>query len=190
MKRLIIIFPIVLLAACAQYTLVKPGLSDVDGMGIMAAANVWNKVPSMSSVGGNPTWTADGTVLDFVTFFSAIEDGKTLVKAQKKEQYPAFHSNMLPNEIIELVESTISKYYSANIVNRGKLKPLKIDNNPGFEYSFEFTAQDDVPRKAYLAGTIKDKMLYIIFYQATKLYYYDKYFPDIQAMVNNAVIKS
>ncbi len=56
-----------------------------------------------------------------------------------------------------------------------------IDGNPGFQSSFDFIA-GDVPRRAFFAGAVKGDALYLMLYQATDLYYYEKYLEDVTSM--------
>ena len=180
MNRPLIIVAVLLLGACNQYTLVKPGLVEVQQIAV-SPTNPWNAAPSVDSIGGYPTWTTDGVILNSLTFFPAIKNGKPLFKSSRDDPYPVFTSDLLPNEIVEIVESSIAKELGATISKRSGLKPLMIDGNPGFQSSFEFIASK-VPRRAFLAGTVKEEALYLMFYQATDLYYYEKYLEDVTSM--------
>ena len=182
MKRLLIIISALLLSGCNQYALVKPEPVKVKGITV-SPASPWNSAPSTDSIGGRPTWTSDGVVLNSVTFFPAIKDGKPLFNSSRKEQFPIFTADMLPNEIVEIVESSIAKKLGATISGRSGLKPLMIDSNQGFQCNFDFViVGDEVPRRAFVAGAVKGEVLYLMFYQATSLYYYDKYLQDIMTM--------
>lgn len=183
MNRLILLTGLLILGACTQYSLVKPTTIEVKGITVSPTIP-WNSASSAAGVGGKPTWTADGTKLNSVVFFPAVKDGKSLFKSTKKEEYPAFSADMLPNEIAELVESSISKIFKATISKKGTLKPLVIDGNPGFQYNFEFVTQDDIPRRAFVAGATKNSELYLMFYQATRMYYYEKYIDEIKNMAS------
>lgn len=59
---------------------------------------------------------------------------------------------------------------------------MMIDGNQGFQFNFDFITGDDVPRRAFIAGAVKGEALYLMFYQATSLYYYDKYLQDVMSM--------
>ena len=181
MKKLLIIISALLLSGCNQYALVKPEPVKVKGITV-SPANPWNSAPSIDSIGGRPTWTTDGVILNSVTFFPAIKDGKPLFKSSQKEQFPIFTTDMLPNELVEIVESSIAKKLGATISSRGGLKPMMIDGNQGFQFNFDFITGDDVPRRAFIAGAVKGEALYLMFYQATSLYYYDKYLQDVMSM--------
>ncbi len=187
MKKIPFVFMLIALSGCNQYTLVKTELVEIEGIAV-TPQTVWNSAPSQLRLGGRPTWTADGTLLNSVTFISAIKDGQTLFKAKEKEQFPTFASDMLPNEIVELVESSIVKLMSATVSGHGSLKPLLVDGHPGFETDISIVTRDDVPRKIYVAGTVKDEALYLILFQATEVYYYDKYIGDVTNMAEGMAL--
>lgn len=184
MNRLILFIFVFSLSACNQYALVKPEPIDISGMTIIPSMQ-WNSAASLAKVGGKPTWTSDGPLLNSIVFFPAIEDGDTLFKSNKKEQYPTYSSDMLPNEIVEVVESSIVKIYDATINDTGNLRPLLIDNNPGFQYDFSFNTADNITRKAYIAGTTKSEKLYLMFYQATAIHYFEQYIDEVKTMAEN-----
>jgi len=187
MKKIISLGLLMLLTGCNQYTLVKSEQIDMDGI-MLTPTDGWNSVTKGISPKGIKMWTADGMMLNSIMFFSEIADGKPLVKADTEEQYPVYAANMLPNEVMELVESTVAKLYNGTISGTGKLKPIKIGTDPGFQFTIDFIGEDNVPRRLFAAGTTKNEMLYLVTYQATQLYYYDKHLAEVTSMVGNMVI--
>ena len=99
MNRLLILVGVLLLSACNQYTLVQPGLVEVQQVAV-SPTNPWNAAPRADGLGGYPTWTTDGVILNSLTFFPAIKNGKPLFKSSHDDQYPAFTTDLLPNEIV------------------------------------------------------------------------------------------
>jgi len=186
MRNLLIGFAI-LVAGCTSYALVESGPQKVKAITI-EPPQAWNKVPSMFSPGGVPTWTADGISLNSIAFFSQIKDGEPLISGQKKEGYAVFRADMLPTELVEIVESTVAKLYGATISSKGDLRPLTFGGSPGFEYDFEFLGKDELPRRAYVAGTVKNSQLHMVFYQAARMHYYNRHLAGIAQMVKGASI--
>lgn len=182
MKKLLIIAGALSLGGCiSPYSLVKPGPQKVRGTLFTKQAMTvtpsghWNSAPAYDTLGDRTTWTMDGTILNSVTFFPGIRDGKVLFPTiPSRDGYPEFSADMLPNEIVELVETSIAKLLEAVISDRGELKPITIDGVPGFQYSFDFVA-GEIPKRAFVAGAVKDGELFLLLYQATSLHYYDKY---------------
>ena len=189
MKKICLFTVIVLLSACAQYSMVKSGPQTMGPMTVTPSHD-WNQVPSTASLGSLPTWTADGITLDTVTFFADVEDGKPLIKPSRKDEtYPVFQANMLPTELVDVFESTLAKAYNAKITQSGQLKPVILDGKPGFEYTFEFVTPDELTRRGYIAGMVKDGHLHMIFYQAAKLYYFEHQLENVRMMVSSMSVK-
>lgn len=187
MKRLVLAL-FVFLSGCAQYALVEQGPQKVKAITVTPSQE-WNRVPSMASPGGIPTWTADGISLNSIAFFSEIKGGDPLIRSSKDEEYPIFRADMLPTELVDLIEATVAKLYKATISKSGQLRPLTIGGTPGFEHNFEFVTPDELTRKAYVAGALKEKQLHLIFYQAARMHYYDRHFDSVSAMVETATLE-
>jgi hypothetical protein len=175
MRRAAVLFPCVLmLTACQQYQAVEGGSRNVGSFAVTTPAAVWNEVPGAHASGGLPTWTVDGVTLNSLSFVSGVEDGNPLVEADSEARYPVFHADMLPNDIVELVQSTCAKLFDATITAGGELKPLTIAGQPGFEVTFEFVTGDEVIRRAFAGGTVKDGQLQLVLYQAARMHYFQK----------------
>jgi len=174
------------LAACTGFEAVERGTRNVGGMTVTAQAPIWNEVPAAYAPGGLPTWTVDGVTLNSLSFISNVKDGQTLVDAEKSRKYPVFHADMLPNELAELVQSTCAKLFGATITRTGELKPLEIAGQPGFELDFEFVTNDEVIRRAFIGGTVKDGKLQAVVYQAARMHYYAKDFAAARELIVTA----
>ena len=162
------------LAACGQYQQVKQGATSVGTMSVTAKAPIWNKVPPGHAPGGLPTWTVDGVTLNSLSFVSGIEDGKPLVAEHSKTPYPVFRSAMLPNELAHRVRPPCPRLFGATITKTGELRPLTIAGQPGFELDFEFVTDDEVIRRGFVGGTVKDGKLQAVLYQAARMHYFAK----------------
>ncbi len=183
---LLLCFALLVVAGCQTYEKVEQGASKVGGLTVTATAPIWNKVPSSHSPGKLPTWTVDGVALNSLSFVSGIKDGKPLVEADEKARYPLFHADMLPNDIAELVQSTVAKVFTANVSAGGELKPLTIGGQPGFELEFEFVTPDEVIRRAFVGGTVKNGELQLVVYQAARMYYFGKNLPQARELITTA----
>lgn len=162
------------LAACTQYQQVKQGTNAVGSLSVTTRAPIWNTVPAAHAPGRLPTWTVDGVTLNSLSFISDIQDGKPLITEQAKTPYPVFRADMLPNEVAELIQTSCARLFGATVTRTGELKPLTIAGQPGFELDFEFVADDEVIRRAYVGGTVKDGKLQAVVYQAARMHYFDK----------------
>jgi hypothetical protein len=172
--RAVLIACMLIAAGCQQYQAVGSGQSKVGAFSVTAPAAVWNAVPRAHAPGQLPTWTVDGVTLNSLSFVSGIEDGKPLVVADADARYPLFRADMLPTDIAELVQATCAKLFDATVSASGELKPLTIAGQPGFELSFEFVTSDEVIRRAFVGGTVKDAALQLVIFQAPRMHYYAK----------------
>jgi len=189
MKNIITItFLLILFTGCTQSTLVETGQQTIKSI-VVTPTNEWNQVPKMFSIAGLPTWTIDGVSLNSLSFISDIKDGETLIKNSNNKEYPIYTSDMLPTELAELFESSIAIAFQGKVTEPGKLRPIKIGGHHGFEYNFEFVADDELLRKGYVAAAIKDEKLHLIFYQAAKLHYFDNNLESVKLLVSTATIK-
>lgn len=172
-----------------QHTVVTSGQQTVKSF-IINPTNQWNLIPKQFSFAGLPAWTVDGGSLNSLIFISEISHGDTLLPSTNDKKLDTYDKDMLPNEIIEFIESTLLIYTDAKITNRGTLRPIKIGVDQGFEFEFEFVKNDEVPRKAYIAAASKNEMLHLILFQATKIHYYGHLIDDVKNIISSAVIKT
>ncbi|MBI4696046.1 MAG: hypothetical protein HY749_18710 [Gammaproteobacteria bacterium] len=186
MSRVVFILALLLLTGCEQYQQVKSGRNEVGSFSVTTEAPIWNSVPSGHSPGSLPTWTVDGVTLNSLSFVSGIKDGSPLVTVHDKSKYPVFHSDMLPNEIAELVQSTVARLFTATISRTGELKPLTISGQPGFELEFEFVTDDEVIRRAFVGGTVKNGELQVVVFQAPRMHYFEKDFGHARDLIVSA----
>lgn len=185
----IIILLTLFLTSCAQYAVVKTGQQTVKSF-IVNPTSQWNLMPRQFSIAGLPTWTVDGHILNTLTFVSEVSHGDTLFPDTDEKKFDTYDKKMLPNEIIELVQSTLVLHSDAKILDKGVLKPIKIGSDQGFEFEFDFVGQDEIPRKAYIAAAKKNEQLHLIIFQATKIHYFDHLIDDVKNIINTAVIKT
>ncbi|TAJ96025.1 MAG: hypothetical protein EPO31_01005 [Gammaproteobacteria bacterium] len=180
--RFMLCIILLMLGGCDQYSTIKEAPTNIKNITVTPGQQ-WNKVPAIASFGGVETWTIDGTSLDSVAFFAGIQDGKPIVKSTKKEEYPVFKADMLPNDLVELVESSLAKYYEARVTKSGTLQPVAMGTEQGFQYEFEFITPDDLTRRGFIAGIVKNGLLNLIFFQGARLYYYEHHLDNIRGML-------
>lgn len=192
MKKLLVISLILLVSGCANYTLIEPGEHQVKDM-VVSPNLAWNKTSSMLSPGKKAEmWTADGSLLNRVIFFSAIQDGDTLFKTlSKSNPQPQFKGDMLPNEVMELTESALTKQLGEGnvIVRTENLKPAMFAGEPGFRFEVIYKTSSGLSYSGNVSGTVKDNLLYMILYSATTLHYYDKYLAEVEHIFETAKLE-
>ncbi|MBI1731680.1 MAG: hypothetical protein HYR49_02790 [Gammaproteobacteria bacterium] len=188
MKISRVLFCALLAAGCSQYNVVGTGPQTIGSL-VLVPAQQWNRAPTMNSPGNLPTWTADGITLNSISFFADVEDGEPLVRTAKEGDFPVFRADMLPDEIVDVLERTVAKMFQATISPSGRLKPTSFAGETGFEYSFEMVTSDGLTRKALAVGAVRGGNLQLVLYQGTRMVYFDKELTNVQALLSTATIK-
>jgi len=193
-KRLLMVW-IIGLAGCTstQFAALSPGTVKVQGLTVEAADASWNKAPRMLTPHlhkGSQLWTRDGPLLDYMVLIPDVEDGETLFKSRSKSLvYPSYRKGMLPNEIIEVVESSLAKLSGNNVVvTSAGLRPYKLGNQRALMFDLELVDAEGPRRKGRAVIFVEDEQLYVMMYVATSLYYFDKHWESALATMNSAKI--
>lgn len=193
--RTILLLAIVgLFAACVTgYTLVQPGVNAARELQVNADSG-WNLAPAMSTPAarqGAQTWTQDGLLLDRLVLIPSVADGETLlVDRSETAALPVFRKDMLPNEIEELMESTLVKYFGEGnaTVSTSNLRPQMFGDERGlmFDISAQLTESPDY--QGTIGAFIADDKLYTIWYIAAHPHYHDKHSQRADAIIKSAVL--
>lgn len=187
MRKGFILVCVLFLTACQNYSLVKTEQISVEGISLLPSGG-WNTVPTYHTFNGVPTWTADGTYLNAIMFFSNVKDGNPLVKSSGEESFPNYSKTMLPNEVMELTKTTFAKLFATTISDEGEITPYKTDSGMGFQFSFKFADQDGLTRKILATSQVKDKKLYMIVYYAADMHFYQKDLLNVQKMMKTMTV--
>ncbi len=170
----------VLIAACAQYSLVKPQTVSIGGAYTVEPQISWNK----ATKGKAEIWTVDGPLLQELRFIKGLEDGDKLFRLEGKKKMPTFDSDMTPLEIKELFEGSLARA-EVGQVQTMNLRPVKFGTAGGFRFEFTYVTKDGLEIEGFVVGTVKDKKLYLIMYTGTRLYYYRKHKDDAERLVKS-----
>lgn len=82
-----------------------------------------------SKNGKREVWTVDGSALEAVHFFSAIDGGEALFEFDRKQNPPVFRGTMTAHEIMDLFVDSAELLGAARVVARD-LKPFAFGGNP------------------------------------------------------------
>ncbi len=196
MKRILIpLLAMTMLAACAPMTfsLVVPGVVTVEDLKLQADSG-WNSAPpfaTQSTRRGSVAWTKDGLLLDRLVIIPGVPDGESiLVSQQKTAALPVFRADMLPNEIEELVESTIVKLFGEGqaVVNTANLRPHRFGEHRGVLFDLTATVTDSPGYRGLVGAFIASEKLYLAYFLAATPYYYDKHIAAAETVIKSATI--
>ncbi len=182
------------LAGCVTgFTLVPPGSNTAQDLQVSAGSG-WNLAPAGFTMGarkGAQTWTQDGLALNRLVLIPGVADGETLlVDKRDTAALPTFRKDMLPNEIEELVESTLVKYFGEGnaTVSTANLRPQIFDGERGVMFDISAKLSDSPDYKGTIGAFIADEKLYTVWYIAADPHYYDKHSAAADAIIKSATI--
>jgi len=179
----------VLLAACAAMPRMAAGPITVKGVMTVTSDGAWNKLDFPGS-GPGENWTSDGLTLDVLTFYVGLKEGEALAQTPMRDprKPPAFRASMLPNEIVEFYEASVTRDGSTFKLER--LAPAQFAGAPGFRFEFSATRKnDDVALRGFGHGAVIKGRLYLITFRAPRIHYFAKHLPRAEATARSALIK-
>ena len=186
------VLPLLLAATPASaHSLHKQGVPVTvadSGLTILPSRD-WNQLSGR--IGKNTEiWTLDGAQLNDVTFYGGIAPGNPLVKERSKSRapLPKFTKTTLLAEIPDLLERTSRAYKGSGsfIVTSGE--PVRFLNHDGISFAYEFTDEDQLPRKGEAGAAIVQGKLYMMTLEAPRLNYFGKIVPDFRALADSATL--
>jgi hypothetical protein len=185
-------FLVLLLSACATYTLVSPERRIVGGVISVEPGTRWNKLETAPYQGRVEVWTLDGPALNALVFFTGVADGeplfvsRQLAASARQEKPPVFRATMNPLEIQELLDATVARNFRTSIVESRNLKPAPVAGVPGFRFETRFVGRDEVERSGVFLGTVRGGKLYGAWFQGARLHYFERYVPEVEKLARSA----
>ena len=99
---------------------------------------------------------------------------------------------MLPNEIEELVESSIVKLYGEgqSAVSTSGLRPQGFGQDGGFMFDITAAVTESPDYRGLVGAFIVDDTLYLILFLAADPHYYDKHLASADAIIRSATLST
>lgn len=194
MRRIAIVTALAgVLGGCVAYTAVAPGTVDYSGLQLNTG-QAWNLAPAAATPlarKDSKSWTQDGLLLDRLMIIPAVPSGEPIFASKSKNAaLPKFDSDMLPNEIEELTESSIVKLFGEGevAVETSNLRPHKFGDQGGFLFDMDVAVSDGPDYGGISGAFIADGKLYLIVYLAARPHYFDKHRDEALAVIRGAHI--
>jgi hypothetical protein len=193
--RRLSLLTLILLAGCSYYSAVSPGRTPIKGTMTVQPGLTWAKVdrPTPDNVifsenGQVETWTIDGETLDSVVFFAGVADGAPLMELPSDKGAPLspFHSAMTANDVMDLFDTMVTRVTGSAVARTRDLRPAKLGDADGFRFEIDYALKDDVDRTLSAVGAVRNGKLYLIAFQGSRLYHYQKYLPEFEKIVASA----
>lgn len=172
----------IVLAACAQYTLVKPGEITVGDTLRIHSSIDWSRRAETNK----ELWTVDGSGLNEIVFLTGIGNDQPIIPgSDDKKKIPVYRSGMTAIEIAEAIQAV---FVSSGVTNfqLQRLRPHQIGKVRGFRFDFSYATKSGLEMRGLVAGAVKDDKLSVIMYDAPRLYFFDKYKGEVESMVDSA----
>ena len=194
-KRILLLFVLmVALTGCVvPFSLVTPGVVAVEDLTVQASSG-WNHAPVHQRPFARKesvAWTKDGLLLDRLVFIPGVPDGEPLLATREKTAaMPVFRADMLPNELEELVESSIVKFFGEGqaVVNTENLRPHRFGDNRGVLFDLSATVTDSPEYRGLVGAFIADDRLYVMYFLGATPHYYGKHIAEAEAAIKSATI--
>ncbi len=148
---------------------------------------------SRSRSGGIETWTVDGEALNRLEFVKGASNGDALVATDPEDreggrsELPVFDRDMTGLEVHDLYVATLSQLGYSRIVTRD-VEPWQLGGRPGFRFAFSHVAEDGLERDGLAVGFFDDGALWLITYTAPTVHYFQKYKPQVEALVSSMTL--
>ncbi len=169
----------ILLASPAAHAhkLIKPGIqSNIARKAFSASPTIeWNRLDQKEGK-YQEIWTVDGDELNRVMFFGGVPVGEALFKERSKEQpLPKVSAGMLITDIPSLLESTYRAQGRTARMTIEEQYPAVLDGKNGIRFVYSYVGRDDeVERKGEAFGAVVDGRLFLVNYEAPRLFFFDK----------------
>ena len=185
---LILIF---VLSSCQPnkvFTLIESGRVEINNMYSLETNKKWSQFEQKEY--NFIFWTVDGYTLQRIVFFKPISDSESLYDhnsffTQESEKRPIYNSNMNKFEIKEFFEDCILWSKRLVKIDSNNFKNYKIDNFDGITFDIEGQNQLGLIYKGFVVAVIKDKKLYLAYFVAPKIEFYEKYHKEAKKMLSS-----
>ncbi len=190
MRTLKLLIAFFLLQACAggSYSLLPPGEHRI-GQLLVRSDAAWNRLPAKyQPLEADAVLTRHGTNLDSIIIFSDLRAGDALFRAPSSYRgMPRFESTMLPQDIMELTESSFRIRLGEGDA-RVAVDDLRILPGDRFEFAMNHTASNGFRIRGIVHGGLYSGRAWLIVYQAAADHYFDLSKQDALALFASARI--
>lgn len=190
---LILLLAILISGCVASFMAVVPGTISVGDLKV-TPSTTWNAAPALmrpNSRRDAQTWTQDGLLLDRIMIIPAVADGETLfISRDDSAALPTFRSDMLPNELEELLESSLVTFFGEGnaVVNTSGLRPHRFGENLGVLFDIDASLTDSPDYRGVAGAFIANDLLYFMLYVAAEPYYYGKHLDEAMSIIETATL--
>ena len=190
-NNILFIVLILFLSSCQankMFILVEPGRIEIDKIYSIENNSIWSQFQQKEY--NFIFWTVNGYSLERIVFFRPIGDNESLYDhnsffTRENKKRPTYNSNMNKFEIKEFFEDCILWSKRLVKINSSNFKNYKIDNIDGLTFDIEGQNELGLIYKGFVIACIKDKKLYLAYFIASSMEFFDKYQKDAKTILNS-----
>ncbi|MBC6441106.1 MAG: hypothetical protein GDA49_12005 [Rhodospirillales bacterium] len=187
--RLIAAILILAAAACAPYKKIDTGRIQVGDLSLQTGQS-WSQIGEsyLPQQGPTAVWTADGLPLNQILIYAALDDGNPMFVAKGDERpFAVYRADMSASDIQELVEDSISRFYSTGPITTQYVRPHTFAGAEGVQFEFSFaTKSNDLEYRTLATAAIMNGRLHLIIFTAPRLHYFDHLKPEVDGIISTA----
>ena len=177
-----------------RYSLVQPREREVARTMRVTPTMRWNRAPrTVYDIPREENWTLHGVTLDGLTFIGGLENGRPLVRWQRRRdirQVPNFRADMSPPEIASMIESFYRIRAGSVSFTMTGLQPRTFLGHPGFQFDYEHLGGNELTRQGRVVGAVIGQRLYMILFDAPKSHFFGQIIPEVERIIASARLES
>ena len=180
-----------ILGACAQITLVTPKPQTIAGRYIVSPQVTWNRIQTQ----GVEIWTSDGPLLNEIRFITGVEDGAPLWSPLSGRRPPVYRHDMTPDDIVELVVSSLLNQDSLNPMNvvsatAQSLRPAPFGTLDGFQFTIDFKSKNGLDGRMIGLAAKDGERINLVLFSAPLEHYFPFYENDVRKLMESIRLKT
>lgn len=180
MKKLSLLFAVLLLNGCISFALVEPGKIDAGGNYSVTTSTSWSKIDAQH----NQVLTVDGLALQSVYISNGISEGDRLFGGTTAEAQPPYKPNMSLPEIQDFVLNSLIAG-GLEKVEFTEIRPENFGDWPGLRMEFSMYTKNGLKRRGLIVAAQNNDKLFSISYLAPALHFYDKSKDDVEEIIRS-----
>jgi hypothetical protein len=147
----------------------------------------WNRIDRRPGSDAE-RWTLDGELLNDVLFFGELQDEDTLFREvdRRNSPMPEFSDTMLLIDVPDFYETSLRITKGLSSFEVLSVEPMDFLGERGVRFEFETLGSDDIRRKGIAVAAIVGRKLFMMTYEAPKVFFYERNLGDFEQLVQSA----
>lgn len=150
----------------------------------------WNRfIVIMREASVIENWTRDGPLLNQITYIGGLREGLPLIRTEVPSPTGAFRADMKPEDLAPLLERFFRDRGQVQRYVVTAQSPASFLGGDGIQVEFEYTSEDEVPRRGSCVMAIINRRLYAMMLAGEASHYFGSVEQEYREMVASATRK-